>query len=278
MKTFTASSQIYLKKLLHQIIVPLISVIGLSLSLNISAANTITYMSSDGSEPWNSDSNLRAMDHTFGAGHWDRINFGDSINGYSFVYVDGGDFAGSGYYNYISANKGMLENYVTDGGRLFLNAATNGHQGEAHGLVFSATTEEGGIGYSDNGYAVDPLSSLFIGAGTSWNGNFFAHNNIIGGSGLEIMITGDNGQTILAGGPIGSGYLLLGGQTNTSFHTSSSGSPLGLRINELGLAAGVTPVSPVPEPKSYALMLAGLCLVSFLARFSRHDLASPRIG
>jgi hypothetical protein len=90
------------------------------------------------------------------------------------------------------------------------------------------------------------------------------------------MITGDNGQTILAGGSIENGYLLLGGQTNTFFHTSSSGNPFGLRMNELALAAGVIPVLPIPdirpdipaipEPETYAMLLAGLGLVGFIAR------------
>lgn len=93
------------------------------------------------------------------------------------------------------------------------------------------------------------------------------------------MITGDNGQTILAGGAIENGYLLLGGQTNTYFHTSSSGNPFGLRMNELALAAGVSPVlpipairpdtdipPPIPEPETYAMFLAGFGLMSFVAR------------
>jgi hypothetical protein len=261
----------------HKVFVALVSVLGLSLSTATSAANTIAYMSSQSGEPWFNNSNILAMNYTFGAEHWDRINFGDSINGYSFVYVDGGDFAGADFYNYVSANQTLLEKYVTDGGRLFLNVASNDQVGEVHSLVFGATTEEGGIGYSSNGYAVDPLSSLFAGAGTSWNGDFFSHNNIVARSDLQTMITGDSGQTILAGGPIENGYLLLGGQTNSNFHTSSSGNPFGLRMNELGLAAGVSPVLPIPsirpdispaipEPETYAMLLAGLGLVGFMAR------------
>lgn len=264
-------------KHVHTIFVALVSILGLSLSTATSAANTIAYMSSQSGEPWRTDSNILAMNYTFGAGHWDRINFGDSINGYSFVYVDGGDFAGTDFYNYVSANQTLLEKYVTDGGRLFLNVASNDHWGEVHSLVFGATAEEGGIGFSNNGYAVDPLSLLFAGAGTSWSGSYFAHNNIIARSDLETMITGDNGQTILAGGSIENGYLLLGGQTNTYFHTSSSGNPFGLRMNELALAAGVSPVLPIPairpdissaipEPETYAMLLAGLGLVGFIAR------------
>lgn len=199
---------------------------------------------------------------------------------HSFVYADGGDLARMDFYNYVSANQMLLEKYVTDGGRLFLNVASNDHFGEAHGLVFGATTEEGGIGYSYNGDAVDPLSSLFTGAGTSWSGDYFAHNNIVARSDLETMITGDHGQTILAGGSVENGYLLLGGQTNTHFHPSSSGNPFGLRMNELALAAGVSPVLPIPairpditdispaipEPETYAMLLAGLGLMGCMVR------------
>ena len=270
MQTIATSLQTYLKNNIPKIVGSSTLIIGLSLSLNISAANQIAYMSSEGGEPWGSNSNLLAMDYTFGAGQWDRINFGDSINSYSFVYVDGGDAAGAAFYSYVLDNKSFLEKYVTNGGRLFLNVASNDVIGVPHSLLFNATTEEGGVGYSYNGYAVDPLSPLFIGAGTSWSATYFAHNNINAADGLAPIITGDSGQTILAGGSIGSGYLLLGGQTNTSFHTSNSGNPLGLRMNELGLAAGVSPVSPIPaipEPKSYALLLTGLCLVGVWARY-----------
>ena len=83
----------------HTIFVALVSILGLSLSTATSAANTIAYMSSQSGEPWGTDSNILAMNYTFGAGHWDRIDFGDSINGYSFVYLDGGDFAGTDFYN-----------------------------------------------------------------------------------------------------------------------------------------------------------------------------------
>lgn len=148
-KTNKAASERFGVEGIHKVFVALVTVIGLSLSTATNAANTVAYMSSPSGEPWGTHSNILAMDYTFGAGHWDRINFGDSINGYSFVYVDGGDFAGTDFYNYVSANQTLLEKYVTDGGRLFLNVASNDHIGEVHSLVFGATTEEGGIGYSE---------------------------------------------------------------------------------------------------------------------------------
>lgn len=238
-----------------------ISVIGLSLSSGVMAAN-FAYMSENGSEPWSVNSNLDAMNAAFGVGNWDRINFGDSIAGYSFVYADGGDQAGTGFYSYVAANQSALESYVTGGGRLFLNAASNGHGGEVHSLVFGATTEEGSNGgFSEFGYAVDPLHPLFAGAGPSWSGTWFAHNVIVGGS-FTPLITGDAGETIVAGGAFGSGYALLGGQTSIDFHSSVNGSdPVQLRLNELRYAAGV-----VPEPKTYAMMLAGLGMLGFMAR------------
>ena len=39
-----------------------------------------------------------------------------------------------------------------------------------------------------------------------------------------------------------------------------------IAINNLGYVIALSPVGPVPEPSSYALMLAGLALINFMLR------------
>lgn len=242
-----------------------VSVIGLSLASGAMAAQ-YAYMGDVGSEPWGMTTNKDAMDAAFGAGNWDRINWGDSIAGYSFVYADGGDSAGTGFYNYVGSNQALLENFVTAGGSLFLNAASNGHYGINYNLIFGATTTEGtNGGYSSNAYAVNPGDPMFAGAGSQWQGNYFAHNVLTGNASFTTFITGDSNEAIVIGGAFGSGYALLGGQTNTGWHTGVNGSdPFQLRVNQLQYAAGN--IAPVPEPETYAMMLAGLGLLGLAAR------------
>jgi len=231
-----------------------------------SAASNYGYMSANGAEPWGTSTNIQAMDAAFGAGQWDRVNFGDAYSGYQFLYVDGGDGTASDFVNWVAANQPSLETYVNGGGRLFLNAAT--WDQSTFPLLFGATSTEQGVGYSSYGYAVDSNHALFAnGAGVSWQGNWFSHNAISVGGGFTTFITGDNGQTILAGGTFGDGYLMLGGQTNTNFHSSVNGSnPFQLRVNELQYVAGA-----VPEPETYAMLLVGLGLLGLQVRRKARD-------
>ncbi len=229
--------------------------------------NGYAYMSAAGAEPWNSNSNLAAMDAAFGAGKWDRLDFGDDIAPYMMVYIDGSAAAGVDFASYIDANRGALESYVTGGGHLFLNAGTWGLDGQTRGLLFGATTTEGGSGYSATGQLTTaglPLSAN--GAGTNWSGNWFAHNAIGTGAGFTTFITGASQDAVLAGRTFGDGYLLLAGQASTNWHASVNGSnPFQLRVNELSFISGSL-TSAVPEPERCALMLSGLAALASLAR------------
>ena len=234
------------------------------------SVSSIAYMSLDGQEPWGQSSNVDAMNAAFGAGRWDRIGFNDGWNGYAFVYVDGSESAGVAFQSFVDANRGDLESYVTGGGRLFLNVASNTSAGQTYSLVFGATTMEGQ--YSEFGHATLPGSNPLVGngSGTDWSGSWFAHNVVTPGGGFTTFITGDDGQAIVAGISVGQGTVLLGGQTTTGWHSGVNGSdPFQLRVNELTFAATGSITPAVPEPETYALMLAGLGAIAMLARRRR---------
>ena len=254
---------------------------GAALAAANASSNHIAYMSGAG-EPWNVASNADAMNVAFGAGHWDRIDFNSpDWNSYDFVYVDGGAQHGADFKTFVTGNQATIESYVGSGGRMFLNAATWNLDSDTYALGLGSLTTEGGAngnsGYSGNGNltaagVVVGLSAF--GAGSSWSGNSFAHNVVSQdpGAGFTTFITGDQGQSILMGAAYFDGYLLVGGQTSSYFHSANgAGNPFQLRVNELTFGAGVAGVAAVPEPETYAMMLVGLGVFAMRLRKGRND-------
>ena len=191
-----------------------------------SQAASIAYMSG-ANEPWayllrGDSSNLDAMNAAFGAGNWDRIQFGAAFDDYDTLYVDGGAQNSDAFFTWSASNLPALQNFVIGGGELFLNAAGWSYDG-VHTLLFNSSLTESQ--FSNVGNAVDPTHSIFADAGTSWWATYFSHDTVAG-QGLTTFITGTTGAAILAGGQFGAGYYLLGGQTNTSFHTGVTASPI----------------------------------------------------
>jgi hypothetical protein len=226
-------------------------------------ANTKAYMTGS-SNPWGSTAEDSAMNTAFGAGNWDKFNgFNASVfsSGYSFVYLDGGDGISGEFDSFMGANLGALETFVSDGGHVMVNAAR---------WTFTDTnTGNGTFLHLDNNYANASFNGYLTldgilaglaggGAGTSWSGNYFAHDVV---NGLDdCLVTGDNGCVF---GSKGSN-LYVGSQTSPIFQ---SGGGQQLRVNELRLAADV------PEPAAWALMITGFGLAGATLRRRRQAIA-----
>ena len=183
----------------------------------------VVYMTGS-SDPWgvaatNAGSPDAAMNLAFGAGLWQKIQgfSGAALTqDTGFLYIDGGDGVSTEFNAFINSNRTQLENFVSTGGHLVINAAR--WDQATLDLGFGATLSSG---FSSVGNAVNPAAnqSLFNGpvgnAGTQWTGNYFSHD-VVTGVGLNALITGTAGVS-LADEHFGSGYVMLGGITSPYF-------------------------------------------------------------
>lgn len=209
-------------------------------------------------EQGNEIQNSAAMSAAFGS-DWDHLNFGATdFSGYRMLYIDGYILSAPEMASFLSANRAALEAYVLAGGRLFINAALPDGQVSVDTVFGARLLEDGPSNGSSSARAVDGSNSLFTGAGTDFAGFFFAQSSVDLAAGYSALLLDEVDRVVLAGGFFGSGYAMIGGQTNVGDHDGLVNDPFQLRVNELLYADTViAPVSTgVPEPGSLALLLA----------------------
>jgi len=219
-----------------------------------------------------------AMDRAFGKKDWTKVQgFTTDVfgNGNSFVYVEGGDSVGiADFLN--TGGRDALEAFVNAGGAVFVNAARNDSY-DALNAGFGLTLL--GSQFSDNGSLTNAgLKADFDkeGAGKSWTGTSFSHDmvscTLAACTSAISFLTGDMGDIVM-GGRFGEGYLMVGGQT-APYWQSKGGDKL--RANQLEFVAdfgaavegpaGGPIVAAVPEPATWALLIAGFGMVGAAAR------------
>jgi hypothetical protein len=230
-------------------------------------SGNIAYITGPG-EPWGYVTPLtndRALDLAFGAGKWDKVAFNAAIDfsKYSYIYVDGGDGQFDNFVNFLGNNRTKLDNYVSNGGSLWLNCGRWGNTNNID-LGFGASLV---YGPSSTGNAVDPNHAIFKGpylpVKTQNTGSSFAHDYILGG-GAAIM-KGDGGRDILTEKKYGSGFVMFGGLTTVEFHNNwgtGKVDPTALNLRANTFAYGAAQAHNVPEPSSCALILLGLFLTT----------------
>jgi autotransporter-associated beta strand protein len=187
---------------------------------------------------------------TIDAGAGNRFAYADSLSHFASVEVKSGDVTFSGTSVYSGAT-------VVSGGTLVLDGANR--LDATSSLTMNGGTlrlaNAGAIGQTFaslsllNSSAIDlGFSALtFNGLGTVASGALLSFSNALAFNGYAFRFTGDySGNADFAA--------LLAGIT-------VDGQSVNYRFDGTYTDVGFANVSPVPEPATYALMLAGLCLI-----------------
>lgn len=233
---------------------------ALWLSISGASAASIKYM--EGPFAWGTGNNDSAMNTAFGAGNWDKINGFDmaAFSGASFVFIEGGNGASNELASFIAANVANIQNFVSGGGHLFINAAPN--EGGSFSLGFGVTLNY--IDYSTPATITAAGVSAGLTAGgisTTYTGNFFSHASVSGP--ISSLIEDSDGGTIFGAMSYGSGFVAFGGDTDPTYWQPTPDNQQ-LRVNELLYVANGA-VAPVPEPGTWAMIILGFAGVGAMA-------------
>jgi uncharacterized repeat protein (TIGR01451 family) len=201
-------------------------------------AAPVAYMRSSVGAPWGSVANETAMNRVFGANNWQDLRYETVIpaNVFSpatkFIYMEGSDNNAVELETFLGSNIVTIQNWVSNGGNLFLNAAPNEDNGMSFGFGVTLIYSD----FSSTGTASLPSHPIFIGpftpVGTSWNGNYFGHATVTGTGLLALITSSGNGHIVLGEKSWGNGRVLFGGMTTDNFHSPQPQAP-NLRANIL---------------------------------------------
>jgi C1A family cysteine protease len=220
-------------------------------SLTLSAVSGIVYLRSTVSIPWGRTDNEGALDRVFGSGNWRDLRY-ETVNVPSLltsestlIFMEGGDENTSEMNLFVATNLTALQNWVADGGTLFINSAPNEGVSVDFGFGVTAT-------YPDRttaAVAVAPGHAIFNGpflpVGTNWSGDFFGHTTLSGPALVPLVVESTNRRVVLAEMGHGKGRAILGGMSLPSFHLPSMESS-NLLANILSYAASISPSNTLP--------------------------------
>ena len=251
--------------------------------LNFNVHSQAKYYITSTNQPWNSSSNINAMNTVFGNGNWVQGSF-QTINVNAmlqpttcFIYIDGSDQTSNALNSFLTPNLAAFQTWVANGGRLFLNAAPN--QGTNINFGFGGVTLNYNTmlnsSFSTPGVAAPGQSfhPVFTGTNTpcatSFTGNWFAHGYISGGGTTPIIVGNVNANPLLPSLTEltwGSGLVLFGGMTTANFHSPQPAAN-NLLNNILSYMYVCCPISAVASPTSVCLgsgtTLTGLGAVTY---------------
>ncbi|MFN0275442.1 MAG: GEVED domain-containing protein [Chitinophagales bacterium] len=193
----------------------------------VSGSNTY-YIHLSTEDPFSSSDNIDKMDEVFGAGAWEEKFFDtldpDSVFNVNtcFVYIDGGSYTAVEFKDFLEENITAIEDWVSSGGNLFLNAAP--YEGGSIELGFDGT-KLWYPSYVYSGEATDPSFPIFEGphtpVGTEWYGWWysFAHARITGDMTELINDYWTTTNYVLGFKEWGDGAVLFGTMTPAEYHT-----------------------------------------------------------
>jgi hypothetical protein len=208
--------------------------LGLFCFISVKSQQVKYYINSQVGQPWGSSSNINCMNTAFGVGIWQQSYF-EVVNvnalfqpSVCFIYMDGSDNNANAFNNFIAANGAALQNWVFNGGRLYMNAAPN--QGGNINLGFGGMALNYSFGpYSSSGNAAVGMSGLppfngpFLPAGTSYSGNYLGQGIITGG--LTVPVLTSTAGNILVERYYGLGHMFVGCETTTNWHFPQPNGP-----------------------------------------------------
>jgi len=183
------------------------------------------YVRSTAGAPWGSTSNEAAMSRVFGSSNWQDLRYETLIPGALFtgatrcIFMEGSDVDATEMEAFLGTNIVAIQNWVSNGGSLFLNSAPNEDNGMSFGFGITLVYQDS----TGTGLAALPTHQIFNGpfspVGSSWTGNSFGHATVTG-AGLTTLITNSlNGHIVLGEKSFGVGHVLFGGMTTDNFHS-----------------------------------------------------------
>ena len=185
------------------------------------------YSNTTGGEPWFTTNNTAAMNTAFGTegvdwirAFYETVDVGAAFGPDNcFVFLEGSDGHANELETFLGANMATIETWVSNGGKLLLNAAPNEGDGMSFGFGGTTLVYDGGASTVSG---VDPGHPIFNGpnlpCGTEFTGTGFSHARITGTGLTSVIIETGSSDITLAEKAWGSGNVMFGGMTTDNWH------------------------------------------------------------
>jgi len=217
-------------------------------------------------DPWGTTNNTTAMNAVFGAGNYITSTFAAAtpatvfVPSTQFVFLEGSDANWSTFNTYITNNLTTIQNWVFNGGRLFMNSGAQGGAVTNWGFGGVQHTYPSMQGTATGIVPAHPIfNGPFNPSGVGpYSGSSYAHATISGG-GITPLVT-NAGLTIFGEKQWGGGLAFFGGATSPNYHTPAPNAQ-NLWQNIISYVA----TSPQMQPYTYSWAPGGATTVAITA-------------
>lgn len=172
--------------------------------------------------PWASTSYTESMDEVFGVGNWDQLQYSGLASAhelftckYDVIWMDGGAADGAAMATFLTpGNIALMEEWVNEGGRLFINAAPwpSGDINYGFGVINRSSTT-----VANRAFVVDSSNAIFNGPycpalpETGYFDNPGALSwRLICPPGMDVLLENSAGEALLIRANQGQGQIAFG--------------------------------------------------------------------